>query len=247
MISRNGFTFYRSYYDAILELDPKDQLKVLLAIISYALDGAEPDLKGVSKAMFALIRPTLDKSRKMAEGGAKSSKSSEKGQDKVSIRSDKGQDKVDASSDKAPNNDIDIDIDRDKDIDSDRDKKIDYQKIADLYNCVCVSYPKVKSLSDYRKKTIRARINSGRTYKDFETLFIKAEDSSFLKGGNNRNWQANFDWLISDSNMAKVLDGNYDDRKAAPKGLAAISNSGFTALTPEERKRLIAGGKQNSA
>ena len=245
MISRNGFTFYRSYYDAILELDPKDQLKVLLAIISYALDGAEPDLKGVSKAMFALIRPTLDKSRKMAEGGAKSTKSPDKGDDKVDIRSDKGQDKVAVSSDKAPNNDIDID--RDKDTDSDRDKKIDYQKIADLYNCVCVSYPKVKSLSEYRKKTIRARINSGRTYKDFETLFIKAEGSSFLKGGNGRNWQANFDWLIADSNMAKVLDGNYDDRKATQKGLAAISNSGFTALTPEERKRLIAGGKQNSA
>ena len=247
MISRNGFTFYRSYYDAILELDPKDQLKVLLAIIPYALDGVEPELKGVSKAMFALIRPTLDKSRKMAEGGAKSSRSPDKGEDKVNIRSHKGQEKVAVSSDEAPSNDIDIDVDRDRDKDIDRDKKIEYQKIADLYNTVCISYPKVKSLSDYRKRTIRARINSGRTYKDFEMLFIKAEDSSFLKGANNRNWQANFDWLITDSNMAKVLDGNYDDRKATQKGLAAISNDGFTVLTPEERKRLIAGGKQNSA
>ena len=32
-----------------------------------------------------------------------------------------------------------------------------------------------------------------------------------MKGQNNRNWMASFDWLLKDSNMAKVLDGNYDD------------------------------------
>jgi hypothetical protein len=32
-----------------------------------------------------------------------------------------------------------------------------------------------------------------------------------LKGGNDRNWSATFDWLIKDANMAKVLDGNYDN------------------------------------
>ena len=47
---------------------------------------------------------------------------------------------------------------------------------------------------------------------DFKCLFEKAENSSFLKGANNRNWSATFDWLIKDSNMAKTLDGNYDDR-----------------------------------
>lgn len=39
-----------------------------------------------------------------------------------------------------------------------------------------------------------------------------AEASSFLKGQNNRNWTATFDWLIADANMAKVLDGNYKDK-----------------------------------
>lgn len=40
-----------------------------------------------------------------------------------------------------------------------------------------------------------------------------AEESSFLNGKNNRNWSANFDWLIKDANMAKVLDGNYADSR----------------------------------
>jgi hypothetical protein len=80
-----------------------------------------------------------------------------------------------------------------------------------------VSYPHLKSLSDSRKKAIKARL---KTYSisDFQTLFDKAEQSSFLKGGNDRNWSATFDWLIKDSNMAKVLDGNYDNKEAIPNG-----------------------------
>ena len=44
-----------------------------------------------------------------------------------------------------------------------------------------------------------------------------AEASSFLKGQNSRNWSASFDWLIKDANMAKVLDGNYQDRQSGTR------------------------------
>ena len=84
-------------------------------------------------------------------------------------------------------------------------------KIVELYARTCPSFPEVKSLSEARKKAINARL---KVYAlgDFETLFKKAEASSFLKGANDRNWTATFDWLIKDANMAKVLDGNYDDK-----------------------------------
>lgn len=96
-------------------------------------------------------------------------------------------------------------------------EKVDYQLIADLYNDTCVSFPRLKTLTDNRKKAIKARL---RTYKvdDFKTLFTKAEASSFLKGANDRNWSANFDWLIKDNNMAKVLEGNYDDKPKTSGG-----------------------------
>jgi hypothetical protein len=91
-------------------------------------------------------------------------------------------------------------------------KKVDYQQIADLYNTICKSFPRCTTLSEKRKKAINARL---KTYSvdDIKRCFEKAEQSNFLKGGNNRNWSANFDWLMSDSNMAKVLDGNYDNRE----------------------------------
>lgn len=96
--------------------------------------------------------------------------------------------------------------------DKERDKDIiNYQEIIDMYNDTCVSLPKVTALSDKRKKAIRARLRQY-SIDDFKRLFEKAEASNFLKGGNDRDWTANFDWLIKDANMAKTLDGNYDNK-----------------------------------
>lgn len=110
------------------------------------------------------------------------------------------------------NGEIDKEIDKEIEI----REVVSCQQIADLYNDTCVSFPHLKTLSDTRKKAIKARLKTY-TLEDFRTLFTKAEASSFLKGANDRNWSANFDWLIKDSNMAKVLDGNYDDRPKQSK------------------------------
>ena len=113
-----------------------------------------------------------------------------------------------------------------KDKELDRDKRVNYQRIADMYNEICISFPKLKSLSESRKKAIKARMN---TYseEDFKTLFEKAEASDFLKGKNNRNWTATFDWLLKDANFAKVLEGNYDGQCNAP------ANRGQTPIRKE--------------
>jgi len=115
-----------------------------------------------------------------------------------------------------------LEEDIEEEIEEDKEKereKIRYQQVADLFNTLCPSFPSIKSLSDARKKAIKARLN---TYSldDFRTLFEKAEASPFLKGANDRNWSATFDWLIKDENMAKVLDGNYDKKGGMKDGCA---------------------------
>lgn len=105
-------------------------------------------------------------------------------------------------------------------------EKTAYQQIVDLYNSICVSFPSVKSLSEARKKAIKARLNTY-TIEDFKQCFENAESSSFLKGGNDRNWSANFDWLIKDSNMAKVLDGNYADKKTENQKQGSFDTDAF--------------------
>ena len=119
---------------------------------------------------------------------------------------------------------IDIEKEKDKELEKNKREKIDYQLIADMYHTLCPSFPKIRFLSDSRKKAIKARLNTY-TLDDFQTLFRTAEASSFLKGQNDRNWTADFDWLINGANMTKVLEGKYQNRIAGCAGRPQICQS----------------------
>jgi hypothetical protein len=92
------------------------------------------------------------------------------------------------------------------------------KQIVDMYNEICISLPKVVVISEARTKAIQARLKRYKDVSVFRELFEKAERSDFLKGANNRNWNADFDWLTKDQNMAKVLDGKYDNKCSDPVG-----------------------------
>ena len=86
------------------------------------------------------------------------------------------------------------------------------QEIVNLYNRICVSLPRCTMLSDRRKKALSARLHDGFQLEDFEKLFKIAENTDFLSGRKTQ-WKANFDWLVNENNMLKVLEGNYNDEK----------------------------------
>lgn len=121
--------------------------------------------------------------------------------------------------------DIDIEKDTDKDLDKDTDsekkkKKADKSapspsqiaEIVDLYHKICTSYSKVTVVSDTRKRALKTLMKKF-SVEQIKTVFETAEKSDFLKGINNRNWKANFDWFIKESNFVKVLDGNYNNQQ----------------------------------
>lgn len=130
-------------------------------------------------------------------------------------------------------------IGKDKDIEVEPEEieHVTCKHIVSLYHTICVSYPKVKTLSDARKKAINARLKCY-SIDDFKTLFEKAEASDFLKGSNDRDWSANFDWLIKDANMAKVIDGNYDNKDKPHAGSSKkdspASKNRFNNFTPRQ-------------
>lgn len=99
-------------------------------------------------------------------------------------------------------------------------------EIVELYHAICPSYPKVIKVTSNRKRVIASRWKEYGEFAQFELMFRKAEASTFLKGNNSRGWRANFDWLLNEANMIKVLEGNYDD-----KGKADIGVSTFTGKT----------------
>lgn len=125
------------------------------------------------------------------------------------------------------NTDINTDIipDNKKEINKEREEstttscKNVYEHIKDMFNDTCVSFPRLTVLSESRKKMIKARLNKY-SIEQVKEMFAKAEASDFLKGANNRNWRASFDWLMKDSNFPKVLEGNYDNKESP--GTSAI-------------------------
>ena len=65
---KNSFVFYKSYYEAIKELDKDSQYKIYNAIIQYALYGIDPKndtnfdtkLDANLLPIFVLIKPNID-------------------------------------------------------------------------------------------------------------------------------------------------------------------------------------------
>jgi DNA-binding MarR family transcriptional regulator len=103
--------------------------------------------------------------------------------------------------------------------DPEKSDPVPYKRIQKMYNEMC-SFSKCISLSENRKKALAARWKEyGGKLETFETLFREAEKSDFLKGKNDRNWSASFDWLIKSDNMAKVLEGKYKNKEAAGYGI----------------------------
>lgn len=91
-----------------------------------------------------------------------------------------------------------------------------YTAIVSLYHEICISFSRLRSVGDKRKKAIAARWKEyGHDLDTFRELFAMAEESDFLRGKNAKNWTADFDWLMNSANMAKVLEGKYNDK---PKG-----------------------------
>ena len=85
-MKRGQFTFYRSFWEAVQEMSKKDKADVICAICAYALDGEEPKLTGNQKAIFSLIRPTLDTSAKKAQNASKRNESREQNENKTKTK-----------------------------------------------------------------------------------------------------------------------------------------------------------------
>lgn len=71
-MDRPYFTFFKSYFEAIAELEKEDQLETLLAICSYSLTEETPEMTSkVARAIFKAIKPTIDANIKQYKNGSK--------------------------------------------------------------------------------------------------------------------------------------------------------------------------------
>lgn len=70
-MNRDGFIFYKSFYDSIKELSPEDQVQIYNAIFTYQFEGEKIELKGICKSIFTLIIPQLEANNNRYKNGCK--------------------------------------------------------------------------------------------------------------------------------------------------------------------------------
>ena len=265
---KDSLIIYNSIEEVIECLEPEQVKSLMLAMIAYNKGEEVPELDAVTKMAFIPLRQQIDrdtekyndKCEKRANAGRKGADvTNRKRSAKVSTAENKTAKTTNAEFDENDSaKTADTEYDTDTEYDSDINKNTSTSSadaVVRLYNDLCPSLPSVRTLSDKRKRDIKTRLKKY-ALDDFQKVFEKAEKSSFLRGDNERGFRASLDWLINEGNMAKVLDGNYDDRpnkqRAAPARAPAAANTRFNNFeqrnydyTELERQLLSSGRKDD--
>lgn len=96
-----------------------------------------------------------------------------------------------------------------------------YDEIKDMFNEICISYPKVRAMGKSRKVYVCARWQEhGKNLEIFREVFVNMEQSDFLRGDNGK-WTASFDWAMLPTNFVKILEGNYRNKRVKSSGASA--------------------------
>lgn len=120
------------------------------------------------------------------------------------------------------------------DIKKDTKKEVDEsQQVVDMYHEECPSLPKVRSLSDTRKKHILARLKE-HSMDELRLAFQKAEASDWCTGRSG-GWKCNLEWMMkSENNLLKILEGNYDNRNSIKEKTISDMRKITEGMTAEE-------------
>lgn len=68
-MKRESFVFYRSFAEAVKNMDKETKADFLDALCAYALDGEETDCEGVVAAFMSLVKPQIDANNQRYENG----------------------------------------------------------------------------------------------------------------------------------------------------------------------------------
>lgn len=199
---KDSFVFYKSFYDAIKKIPEEYQLELYNAILSYSLEGIEPNnLSPIAEAMFILIKPNIDSSQKRYEASVENGKKGGRPLKKTQEKPNQNLDETQEEPDENLNVDVDDNVDvNDNNINNNEQKQV----LLEHFEIIWEQYPhkkgKTKAL-EYYFQWIKGRKISGFTRKltdeqmyravmiykkeceekKIETQFIKHGDTFFNK------------------------------------------------------------------
>ena len=220
---KKSFVLYHDYQQHFQLLTDEQLGQLIRAIFAYEATGKLPELKDAAlKMCFSFVKNQLDRDREAYEARCQANRENgvRGGRPKNPTKPNKTE-KTERFSEKPkkPDNDTDTENDNVTDyvkdnsllsVDTDSGEPINYQNIVSLFNEIGASLPKIKNLSENRKRNIKKaneKLNG-----DFEGFFRKVENSDFLTGRKGAWSGACFDWIMKPQNFIKIIEGNYDNK-----------------------------------
>lgn len=91
-------------------------------------------------------------------------------------------------------------------------KEDNRNKVVEIYNAYCTNLPQVQKITDKRNKTIDNFLKEF-SIEQLDTICKIANASEFLTGNNDRNWKADFDFIMRSDKATAILEGKYSNIK----------------------------------
>lgn len=92
-------------------------------------------------------------------------------------------------------------------------KKEVFNNFLNIYNKECTNLPKCLKITEKRKVAINKCLKEKIDEEVFKQICIKANQSDFLIGENDRNWKADFDFVTRTDKAMQILEGKYENRQ----------------------------------
>ncbi len=227
-MERPSFTFRKEWRDAVSGLPDEVRLDIYEAIIEYGISGKESNLKPMAMLAFKFVKESIDKDAERyaalcERNRANGSKS--KGRPRIEKPKETQENPTKpkkptglsgfSEEDFPPAPPIEeYIIDSNESLSTNVDSEYNAhtcEEVVKFYNKAVEGtlLAKCRSLTDKRRKAIRARLHEYGFDKVCEAIEAAAH-SDFCNGRNDRNWTADFDFVMNANKMARLLENKYN-------------------------------------
>jgi predicted transcriptional regulator len=123
-----------------------------------------------------------------------------------------------------------------------------YEAIRNAYNSILPELPKAEKITASRAKVLRERIledTERRKLGWWKSFFRRIRDFPWPMGKNPNSWRADFDWLIGEKGMRKILEGSFSAFRTSQAQTSAFDGASAADLELQ-RKYTDTGGLVNA-
>ena len=224
--NNDSFIFYTAYIEKFQKLTAEQFRELVTAMSHYIKTGEISNFTARELELaFDVVKYDLDRnSEKYEKKCETNSKAINSRWQKKEIQTntddtnvyERIQTNTNETNDTYNDNDTDNNNDNEKEKENVKHNKkthtCDCSAVVTAFNDLCVSFPRVQSLTETRKRYIKILLGKY-TLDEVKEVFRKAEATDFLKGAGDHGWKANFDWIVKEGNFLKVKEGNYDKQR----------------------------------